>query len=56
MQAYYRVMVTTEKSYLVRNGEELPIRPGMVAQVDIESGSRSVLSYLMRPILRARLR
>ncbi|NGM45978.1 HlyD family efflux transporter periplasmic adaptor subunit [Rhodobacter sp. SGA-6-6] len=56
VQAYYRVMVTTEKSYLVRNGEELPIRPGMVAQVDIESGSRSVLSYLMRPILRARLR
>ncbi|MCL4067137.1 HlyD family efflux transporter periplasmic adaptor subunit [Pseudomonas sp. GX19020] len=56
VQAYYRVMVTTEKSYLERNGEELPIRPGMVAQVDIESGRRSVLSYLTRPILRAQLR
>lgn len=56
VQAFYRVMVTTEKSYLERNGEQLPIRPGMVAQVDIESGSRSVLSYLTRPILRARLR
>lgn len=56
VQAFYRVMVTTEKSYLERNGEELPIRPGMVAQVDIESGERSVLSYLTRPILRARLR
>ncbi len=55
-QAYYRVMVTTDKSYLEHKGEELPIRPGMIAQVDIESGSRSVLSYLMRPILRARLR
>ncbi|MCB5408736.1 HlyD family efflux transporter periplasmic adaptor subunit [Pseudogemmobacter faecipullorum] len=55
-QAFYRVMVTTEKSYLERNGEELPIRPGMVAQVDIQSGERSVLSYLTRPILRARLR
>ncbi|VDC21162.1 HlyD family efflux transporter periplasmic adaptor subunit [Pseudogemmobacter humi] len=56
VQAFYRVMVTTEKSYLERNGEQLPIRPGMVAQVDIESGTRSVLSYLTRPILRARLR
>ncbi|MBJ2149343.1 HlyD family efflux transporter periplasmic adaptor subunit [Paracoccus sp. IB05] len=56
IQAFYRVMVTTEKSYLERNGEELPIRPGMVAQVDIESGRRSVLSYLTRPILRAQLR
>jgi adhesin transport system membrane fusion protein len=55
-QAYYRVMVTTDKSYLERDGEQLPIRPGMIAQVDIESGSRSVLSYIARPILRARLR
>ena len=54
--AFYRVMITTEKSYLERNGEQLPIRPGMVAQVDIETGHRSVLSYLTRPILRARLR
>lgn len=54
--AYYRVMVTTDKSYLERNGEQLPIRPGMIAQVDIETGTRSVLSYLTRPILRARLR
>ncbi|MDQ2065356.1 HlyD family efflux transporter periplasmic adaptor subunit [Xinfangfangia sp. CPCC 101601] len=55
-QAFYRVMVTTEQSYLERNGEQFPIRPGMVAVVDIESGSRSVLSYLTRPILRAKLR
>lgn len=55
-QAFYRVMVTTEKSYVEHLGEEFPIRPGMIAQVDIESGSRSVLSYLTRPILRAKLR
>ena len=54
--AFYRVLVTTEKSHLERDGEQLPIRPGMVAQVDIETGTRSVLSYLTRPILRARLR
>lgn len=54
--AFYRVLVTTERSSLLRDGEEFPIRPGMVAQVDIETGKRSVLSYLTRPIMRARLR
>ncbi|WP_417277804.1 HlyD family type I secretion periplasmic adaptor subunit [Celeribacter sp.] len=55
-QDFYRVMVRTETSYLERFGEQFAIRPGMVAQVDIESGERSVLSYLTRPLMRARLR
>lgn len=55
-QNFYRVMVQTETSYLEKFGEEFAIRPGMVAQVDIESGNRSVLSYLTRPLMRARLR
>lgn len=55
-QDFYRVMVQTERSYLERFGEKLPIRPGMVAQVDIESGKQSVLSYLIRPLMRAKLR
>lgn len=55
-QAFYRVMIVTENNYLERAGEKLAIRPGMVAQVDIESGKRSVLSYLTRPLLSARLR
>ncbi|WP_306154599.1 HlyD family type I secretion periplasmic adaptor subunit [Roseovarius sp. MMSF_3281] len=55
-QDFYRVMVRTETSYLERFGEEFAIRPGMVAQVDIESGKRSILSYLTRPLTRARLR
>lgn len=55
-QDFYRVMVRTDRSYLQRYEEEYPIRPGMVAQVDIESGKRTVLSYLTRPLLKARLR
>lgn len=55
-QDFYRVMVKTETSYLEQFDEQFPIRPGMVAQVDIESGKRSVLSYLTRPLMRARLR
>ncbi|WP_116600167.1 HlyD family type I secretion periplasmic adaptor subunit [Primorskyibacter marinus] len=53
---FYRVMVRTDQSYLERFGEKYSIRPGMIAQVDIESGKRSVLSYLTRPLLKARLR
>lgn len=53
--AYYSVLIRTDRAYLEKNGERLPIRPGMVAQVDIQSGQRSVLSYLLKPLLKARL-
>lgn len=53
--AYYSVLVRTERSFLRRGSETLPIRPGMVAEVDVQSGRRSVLSYLLRPLLKARL-
>lgn len=53
--AYYRILVRTERSFLRRGGEKLPIRPGMVAEVDVRSGRRTVLSYLMKPLLKARL-
>ncbi len=55
-QDFYKVMVKTDTNALERDGEAFPIRPGMLAQVDIKSGQRSVLSYLMRPLLRAQLR
>ena len=34
--------------------EKLPIIPGMMAQVDILTGRKSVLDYLLKPILKAR--
>ena len=49
--AYYIIRVRTLKSEL---GENLPIIPGMVAQVDILTGKKTVLSYLLKPILRAK--
>jgi len=56
LQEYYKVIVKTDRNYLETEGETLPIRPGMIAQVDIKSGQRSVLSYIARPLLRAQLR
>jgi adhesin transport system membrane fusion protein len=51
--AFYIVRVRTNKSTL---GENLPIIPGMVAEVDIITGEKSVLTYLLKPVLRAKAR
>lgn len=53
---YYMVQIKTNNSQLMRNGEALPIIPGMVAEVDILSGKRSVMNYLLRPLIKAQLR
>jgi adhesin transport system membrane fusion protein len=49
--AFYHVRVRTKKTSLAPN---LPIIPGMVAQVDIMTGKKTVLSYLLKPVLRAK--
>ncbi|WP_246351027.1 HlyD family efflux transporter periplasmic adaptor subunit [Sphingobium boeckii] len=54
-ESYYQVVIKTDGTQLVRGREVLPIIPGMVAEVDILSGKRSVLNYLLRPLLKARL-
>jgi adhesin transport system membrane fusion protein len=48
---FYMVRLRTAKSQL---GKGLPIIPGMVAEVNILSGQKSILSYLLKPVLRAR--
>ncbi|MDP2818991.1 MAG: HlyD family type I secretion periplasmic adaptor subunit [Polaromonas sp.] len=48
---FYTVRVRTEKSKL---GEGLPIIPGMVAEVDIITGQKSILSYILKPVLKAK--
>jgi adhesin transport system membrane fusion protein len=52
---YYRTLVVSEKSTLKpRLGQALPLIPGMAASVEIKTGQRSVLSYLLRPMLKSR--
>ena len=51
---YYRVQLTAERNTLRSKGEPLPVIPGMTAMVDIRTGERSVLSYLLRPMLKSR--
>ena len=51
--AFYTVRVRTNKTTI---GNNLPVIPGMVAEVDIITGEKSVLSYLLKPVLRAKAR
>ena len=47
--AYYLVRVRTAKTAL---GDKLPIIPGMTAEVDVLTGRKSVLSWLLKPVLK----
>lgn len=51
-QAYFTVVVETTNSYLTSNGRRLPITPGMLCDVEIVTGKKSVLSYLLKPVLK----
>jgi adhesin transport system membrane fusion protein len=52
--AFYLIRVRTNKNSLGTSDDPLPIIPGMLAQVDILTGKKTVLHYLMKPVLRAR--
>jgi adhesin transport system membrane fusion protein len=51
---YYVIKLRTERSHLGTDEKPLLIIPGMVASVDIITGKKTVLSYLLKPIIRAR--
>lgn len=52
-ESFYLVTVKTKESILRKGGQSLPIIPGMVAQVDVITGKKSVLDYLLKPIVKA---
>jgi adhesin transport system membrane fusion protein len=52
--SFYLIQVRTEKSHLGSEEHPLLIIPGMVASVDIITGEKSVLAYLLKPVLKAR--
>ena len=53
-ETYYLIRVRTTKSQLSHGETQLPILPGMVAEVDILTGSKTVLAYLTKPLTRMR--
>lgn len=53
-EQFYSVIVRTKRAELESRNKKLPILPGMVASVDILTGEKSVLSYILKPVNRVR--
>jgi adhesin transport system membrane fusion protein len=53
-ETYYLILVRTANRTLAGNGEMLQVLPGMVADVDVRTGEKTVLGYLMKPLTRIR--
>ena len=53
-EAYFTVVVETDRAWLGTGAHKLPITPGMVCDVEILTGRKSVLAYLLKPIMKAR--
>jgi adhesin transport system membrane fusion protein len=51
---FFQIIVKPDKAYLGETDGQLPIRPGMTAAVDINTGSKTVLEYLLKPVIRLR--
>lgn len=52
---YYRVFIRTDQAYLKNKaGKKFAIVPGMIANVDIKTGEKTVLDYLIKPFNKAK--
>lgn len=53
-ESFYLVRVRTKKNYLGTDEKPLPIIPGMMASASIKTGSKSLMTYLLKPIFKAK--
>lgn len=52
--SYYEIRLLTETNHLGKSDDPLPIIPGMTVQVDILTGNKTVMAYLLKPILKTK--
>jgi len=53
-ETYYKIVIQTDKNYLLKDGIQYPIIPGMITSVDIITGKKSILDFLLKPILKTK--
>ncbi len=51
-ETFYRIRIRTDETSLTRRGEVLEIIPGMVASIDILTGHKTVMEYLLKPLIK----
>lgn len=52
-EKYYRGLVRLDRNILSRGGKDFPISAGMVASASIQTGSKTVMQYLLKPIIQS---
>lgn len=52
--SFYKMLVRTNSASLIHNDKAWPIIPGMTASVDVLTGQKTVLDYLLKPVLKSR--
>jgi adhesin transport system membrane fusion protein len=53
-ETFYLVQVRTQSSEIIHDGKSHAIIPGMIASVDVMTGKKTILQYLLKPINKAR--
>lgn len=53
-ETFYLVKLAADRSSVLYRGQELPVIPGMVASVDIFTGKKTIMTYLLKPIIKAK--
>ena len=51
---YYRVTVKVDRSDLTERQKDIEIRPGMRATAELQTGSKTILNYLLKPLYKSR--
>jgi adhesin transport system membrane fusion protein len=51
---YYRVMLRVDNNALQEKGKTLPVLPGMTGSAEVRIGERSVLNFLLRPMIKSK--
>ena len=54
-QSYYHILIRTGERSLKTTDQTFETLPGMIAQVDIKTGKKSILDYMLKPLLRAKM-
>jgi adhesin transport system membrane fusion protein len=54
-QSFYKVVIKSSENHISYKGRSLPIIPGMQASVNIVTGERTVLQYILKPLIKAKL-
>jgi adhesin transport system membrane fusion protein len=52
--SYFRVRVRTDRNFLQVGESQFPIAPGMQATVDIRTGEKTVMEYLLKPVVKVK--